>query len=642
MNRAYGLLLGLAPAALALSIACSPEFTACDGMGPCAAGGNAFGGSAGTAGEGVGEAGGEPGGSGGEGGAADVAPVLFGGCSGKGAVACVGHASAQRLACDGKLWQAGTTCGAHELCDSTDGTCAPILSECASTKPGAVVCREDTLVTCGADLVTVDVGETCVGLCADGACEEPFCGDEKIEPGEDCDDAEASASGACVECKTASCGDGVVYAKQEQCDDGKQLSGDGCSASCQIEPVALALGGGTSCVLSATGLVKCWGSNDHGVLGQGDNKSRGDVKSQVPRKLPVIDLGTDRTATAISVSGASSACALLDHGEVKCWGNNQFGQLGTGTMDDRGDEPGEMGDALKPIPLGAGRKAIGVSAGSNYSCAVLDDGSVKCWGSGQYGQLGGETVYDALSPVQFTLVDLKRAATAVSASDGVTCALLDDGSVKCWGNAAYVPHSDSADLDGSGGVGDFLGEISALPALMFASGKARSIVAGPVSQAILDDGSLMLWGFGYQGWTHAGLPPNDFATLSAMNMGAGRQVKASDVDLYHACAMTDDGALSCWGYAYHGALGLGAVLSSNGPVVYDSQGMQTGTISVDLGGRAARKVAVGVEHSCALLDDGTLKCWGYNASGQLGLGDARNRGDLGDRLGADTTVDLAF
>jgi cysteine-rich repeat protein len=648
MNRAYGLLLSLAPAALTLSLACSPEFTACDAQGPCAVGGNASGGTAGTAGTagvgeaGVTEAGGEPGDSGGEGGAPDVSPILFGGCSQKGAVACVEQAGAQRLACDGKLWQAGTTCGANELCDSADGSCAPIVSECASAKPGAVVCREDTLLTCGPDLVTARVGERCAGLCKNGVCQAPVCGDEKLEQGEDCDDAQATASGACVSCKTASCGDGIVYPKHEQCDDGKTISGDGCSATCQIEPIALALGGGTTCVLSATGLVKCWGMSERGVLGLGDTKNRGDVKSQVPRKLPAIDLGTDRTATAISVSSASSACALLDHGEVKCWGNNRFGQLGTGSTDDRGDEPGEMGDALKPIPLGIGRKAVGVSAGSNYSCAVLDDGSVKCWGSGQYGQLGGDSPYDALAPAEFVVVDLKRAATAVSAGDGVTCALLDDGSVKCWGNAAYVPRSDSTDLDASGAVGDFVGEISALSALTFAGGKARSIVAGQVSQAVLEDGSLMLWGFGYQGWTHAGLPPNDFSTLPAMKMGTGRKVSASDVDLYHACATTDDGALSCWGYAYHGALGLGAMLSSSGPVVHDSQGAQTGTISVDLGGRSARQVAVGVEHSCALLDDGTLKCWGYNASGQLGLGDARNRGDTGDRLAADTTVDLAF
>jgi cysteine-rich repeat protein len=516
------------------------------------------------------------------------------------------------------------------------------VSECGALEPGAVVCRDDTRLTCGPDLVTASVGETCAGRCEFGICRAPRCGDGKVEPGEECDDSEASASGACVVCKTARCGDGVIYPDHEQCDDANVVSGDGCSAACRIEPVAIALGGGTTCALSATGHVKCWGRNDSGVLGLGDTQSRGQVKSQLPSKLPAIDLGTERTAIAISVSGADSACALLDHGEVKCWGNNRFGQLGTGTTDNRGDEAGEMGDALEPIALGAGRTALGVSAGSNYSCAVLDDGSVKCWGSGQDGQLGGGSVDDAVSPAQFVLLDLQRGATAVSASDGVSCALLDDGSVKCWGNASYVPRSDAVDLDNSGGVGDYPGEISGLSALRFSGGKVSSIVAGRVSEAILEDGSLMLWGFGYQGWTHAGVPPDDFATLSAMKLGSGRTVKSSDVDVYHTCATTDDGALSCWGFAPHGALGLGSVVASAGPIVYDDQGAVTRITSVDLGGRAARQVSVGVEHSCALLADGTLKCWGYNESGQLGLGDTQNRGNSGDKLSADTTVELAF
>ncbi len=371
MNRAYLLLLSLTPAAAALSIACSPEFSSCETRSSCPASGSAGAPSAGTDGGGAGVAGGDQGGSpgkgasddragssgkddrdgeggsGGEGDEDDLSPVLFGACSVKGALACVEHAGAQRLACDGKLWQAGTTCGANQLCDSSDGTCAPTVPECDGATPGAVVCRNDTLLTCGPDLVTASVGATCAGRCQLGLCQAPICGDAKVEKGEDCDAADATLSGACVQCQTASCGDGVIYADHEQCDDSNKISGDGCSATCRIEPVGVALGGATTCVLSATGRVKCWGSNDNGVLGLGDTKSRADVKSQVPSKLPVIDLGSDRKASAISVSRGNSACALLDQGEVKCWGNNQFGQLGTGTTDNRGDEPGEMGDAFE-------------------------------------------------------------------------------------------------------------------------------------------------------------------------------------------------------------------------------------------------------------------------------------------------------
>lgn len=634
MSPKYWFLFGSSIFVVTQSSACSSKFGNCETTRSCSVSG-----SGGTSNpDAVGGAAGaetEPGGNAGEAGAAMVPPALFGECSVKGEVACDGHASARRLACDGAHWQAGTTCGADQLCDSTDGSCAAIVPACSSATPGDVVCQGDVLLTCGADLVTAVVGKTCDGRCELGACQPPACGDDKVQAGEDCDDAEATASGACIDCKAARCGDGALYAANEQCDDSNEISGDGCSAACKLEPVAIALGGSTTCALSADGRVKCWGDNESGVLGLGDTASRGGVRAQVPSQLPAIDLGTDRKAVAISVSGANTACALLDNGGVKCWGSNRYGQLGTGTTDDRGDEPGEMGDALAAVPLGAGRKAIAVSAGSHHTCAVLDDGGVKCWGSGANGELGRDDDSDVLFPEQFAPINLKRSATSVSAADGVTCALLDNGTLKCWGSAGSLPLPGSADLDGSGSVGDFSGEMSALPALSFNGGKARSVVAGVVSEALLENGSLVLWGFGYQGWTNAVVVPDELAVLPAMKMGTGKKVKSSDVDAFHACAVLDDGAVKCWGYAPHGALGLGAVVASGTKSPSE-------LASVDLGGHAAVQIAIGREHSCALLDDATLRCWGYNNQGQLGLGDTETRGNFGERLSADTLVDLAF
>jgi cysteine-rich repeat protein len=641
MVSKYWFALGLCGSGLTF-VACSPAFTDCETTRSCPVGGSGGAGTGNANGGGSGGIAGDSGdaaGSGAEGGAPEVTPALFGTCSAKGAVACDAHASARRLACDGEMWQAGTTCGAEELCDATDGNCAPIVPECAEASPGEVVCREDTLLTCGPDLVTASVGKTCEGRCTGGVCKAPTCGDQKVEEGEDCDDEAEEESGACLDCQAARCGDNAVYAAEEQCDDGNELSGDGCSASCQVEPVAIALGGSTTCVLSATGVVKCWGSNESGVLGLGDGESRGGVQSQVPSKLPAIDLGSDRKATAITVSGGNSACALLDNGDVKCWGNGESGQLGTGDSEDRGDEPGEMGDALKAIPLGVGRKAIAISAGDDHTCAVLDAGTVKCWGSGADGELGLETADDVYFPEQSSAINLKRPARSVSAGTGVSCAVLDDGTLKCWGATGSLPLETSADLDDSGGVGDYTGEISALPALKFNDGKARAAVASVVSEALLDNGSLVLWGFGFGGWTNAVVVPSQLASLPAMQMGPqldqpGRKVTSSDVDDYHACAVLADGELKCWGYAPNGALGLGTVVSSGTKQPRE-------LASVALGAKAVQ-VAVGQQHSCAILEDGTLKCWGYNDAGQLGLGDFANRGNSGDQLSADTTVDLTF
>jgi len=659
MSRIYWLPLGLAAVLAGLPVqACSLERSCqtthtCRGVKAGSGGGGDAGsddatgeagsvaGSGGTAGRAVSD--GEQAGSAGEGGAPGIFATLFDACSVKGAFACVELASAQRLACDGKTWQAGTTCGAFERCDSSNGKCLPMVTECISSAPGAVVCRNDTVLSCGPDLVTASARSVCDGRCKSGVCQAPTCGDDKVEAGEDCDDAAANASGACAKCKTPSCGDGVLYTGHEQCDDGNRVSGDGCSASCTAEPVELALGNAVTCVRSSLGSVKCWGYNGTGQLGLGDTANRGGTTNTVPSKLPAIDLGAGRKAIAISARG-SSVCALLDNADLKCWGNNYWGQLGTGDADARGDDPDEMGDALKPIPLGSGLTAIGLSAGESHTCALLAGGGVKCWGSKEYGQLGQDNKQNAPSPKELPSIQFARPAVAVSASNflfngkggengGSTCALLDDGSARCWGSTDGVTHAASADLDSSYGIGDAPSEMSALATLTFGGSPAKSILAGTVSAVVLSDGSLRLWGTGAQlgqpalGSAQIGMSPASLAGLSAVQTG-GKKVKSFAIGLDHACAVFDGGVLKCWGNGSEGQLGLGSTLATTTAPSEIS--------AVGLGGRTAQQVAAGKHHTCAILDDGALRCWGDNDSGQLGLGHSN------DKSTADSAVDLSF
>jgi len=103
--------------------------------------------------------------------------------------------------------------------------------------------------------------------------------------------------------------------------------------------------------------------------------------------LPAIDLGSGRTALAIS-AGSAHTCAVLDNSAVKCWGYNNNGQLGQGSTSNLGDGSGEMGDNLTAIDLGSGRTALAISAGSAHTCALLDNSAFKCWGQNDNGQLG--------------------------------------------------------------------------------------------------------------------------------------------------------------------------------------------------------------------------------------------------------------
>ncbi|MDP7003373.1 MAG: hypothetical protein QF911_07410, partial [Candidatus Thalassarchaeaceae archaeon] len=186
--------------------------------------------------------------------------------------------------------------------------------------------------------------------------------------------------------------------------------------------------------------VKCWGRNNYGQLGIDNSTNMSDNSSEMAF-LPSVDLGTGRTATAISARSFHS-CALLDNASVKCWGRNKYGQLGIGNTTTMGDNSSEMA-FLPSVDLGTGRTATAIAAGYSHTCALLDNASVKCWGYNDYGQLGidnSTTMGDGSGEMAvLPSIDLGtgRTATAIAAGLYHSCALLDNASVKCWGRNNY-------------------------------------------------------------------------------------------------------------------------------------------------------------------------------------------------------------
>jgi alpha-tubulin suppressor-like RCC1 family protein len=412
------------------------------------------------------------------------------------------------------------------------------------------------------------------------------------------------------------------------------------------DSVAQVVAGWTStCARFVDGQVKCWGDNGSGVLGLGDTANRGNAPNQMGSNLPFVKLGTGRTVKALSSDSRveKSRCAILDNGHLKCWGDNSYGQLGYGDVAARGDGPNEMGDALPPIDLGTGRTAKAVAQGYQHTCAILDNDKLKCWGRNDWGNLGyGDTLHRGNLANQmgenlpYVNVGAGRTVKAVAAGVHHTCALLDNNKLKCWGYGGngQLGYGDTNYRGiGVAQMGD------SLPYVDLGAGRTVKAILGTHygTCAILDNDSLKCWGYndygqlGYGDKLQRGDGPNEMGDdLPAIDLGVGRKAVAVSGAWPFSCALLDNATVKCWGYNANGELGLGdANHRGDNP-----NEMGDNLPAIDFGqGRKVSLLSGGTHASCAVLDDGTVKCWGYNAHGQLGLGDTLARGYTAGQMG---------
>jgi alpha-tubulin suppressor-like RCC1 family protein len=401
-------------------------------------------------------------------------------------------------------------------------------------------------------------------------------------------------------------------------------------------------GANHSCVVMDDGSVRCWGKNDQRQLGLGDTANRGDLAGQMGANLPAVDLGLGHTALEVT-TGADHSCALLDDSSVRCWGDNTLGRLGVG------DTTSTSG----AVDLGPNRTATAISAGNGFTCAVLDNGTVKCWGVNNAGQLGqGDTALrggsSASMGANLPAVDLGlgQTAVAVSAGDSHVCVLLSAPSnlypVKCWGanaNGQLGQESTENLGDGPGEMGDAL-----LPVDLGTGLLATQVSAGGNSTcAVLSNGTTKCWGangfaqLGLGDTTDRGTDPGQMGdVLLPVDLGTdGGGTPHYPIEVTnaidHTCVRLEDGSVRCWGNNAAGQLGIG----TTGGLVGDSLAQMGNNLPViDLGlGRLSTDVETGTTHTCALLDDASVRCWGGNADGQLGLGNTTPMGGAAGQMG---------
>lgn len=325
----------------------------------------------------------------------------------------------------------------------------------------------------------------------------------------------------------------------------------------QLEAVGVACG-------LYEGDVYCWGRA--GVPGAVLGYGRGEleVSFEVALERGGLDIGDMVVAidSGASLSNTSRVCALAESGNVYCWGSG-WGLLGYPGVEFVGDDetPAQMG------PVAVGGPVVGIDVGGVGTCALLEDGGLRCWG----GLVGPELIGDDESPEDGPLLDLGAPISAVSVGDRHACAIVSDGVVKCWGTD---PHG------ALGQPGVSVAEPSPSLAPIELGGPAVEIVAHVESTcARLEDGKIMCWGSGQYGKLgHPWVPGCELAGSTVHSCSVDPSCCIGDdetplsvgpVDLGEpardlvglsaaTCVLTDGGAVRCWGGGYFGALGDGA------------------------------------------------------------------------------------
>ncbi len=340
------------------------------------------------------------------------------------------------------------------------------------------------------------------------------------------------------------------------------------------QAVQLSVGFSHSCVVSRSGKVRCWGSDDRGQLGNGAPLER----SHIPLEASGI------TGATVVATGDYHTCAILS-GAVKCWGANDKGQLGNGLSL----------DSATPVALPSlSSGVVALALGGEHSCALTSAGGVKCWGRNDHGQVGDGSNVDRSSPVD--VFELTSGVKALAAGKQHTCALMQSGQMRCWGAGEGADALTSAAIAGFGAGDEIVG---------IAAGKFHTC-------ARLRSGELKCWGDNSLGQLGDGTAIRRVTPTSVPTLGSG--VTAIALGAGHTCAVTRNNGVKCWGYNSEGQLGAGGSNNSNTPLQVVGLGAEIESLDA------------GEKHVCALTRAGAVLCWGSNGYLQSG----RPEGQLGD------------
>ena len=350
--------------------------------------------------------------------------------------------------------------------------------------------------------------------------------------------------------------------------------------------VLLDAGRGHACAIALDGRAFCWGRNEEGQLGDG---------TLTDRRTPTAVAG-GLTFAAIS-TGDFHTCGITTTGQAYCWGINQFGSLGDGSQLRR----------LTPVAVSGGHVFASIATGSQNTCAITDDNVAYCWGQGFFGANGNGLQANALTPVP---VSGGHAFTSISAGSQYACGLTTAGRAFCWGNG------NSGKL-GNGSTGNRLVPVAVAGELTLTSISTGSAHAC----AVTTSGEGYCWGAGSSGRLGNGSTTSFFTPQRVSGVVVFAQISAGGA---HTCGVAVNGSGYCWGGNIDGSLGTGSLLSRSTPGLVAgghtwASILASGVVSFPGGGSL-------FAFSCGVTVENQTYCWGSGDFGSLGNGSTGDRG----------------
>ncbi len=499
---------------------------------------------------------------------------------------------------------AGTACDDGDVCTKgdvcTNGACAGTRqSDCrpASCNWPCVVSADGT--SCVADVGAHICGGTCV-----------------------LNSSPLSCGSSCTPCPGAD--DGSAVCSNQTCtvmcsDTRKPLTGI----------IAVSAGATSTCAVTSAGGVKCWGW-------PGDNWGQGRLLGSpmsTPQSMPV-DVPAVTDAVSVSV-GKSHACALTSTGSVWCWG----GVAGIPLLGD-GTRSARSGPVLVS---GLGNNALSLSAGASHTCVVTRAHTVKCWGDNNGGELGNGTIGGS-SAAPLDVVNLTDAVSVSTSLDGpfsATCAVTQSGAAKCWGGwkpgaTAPAPEDVAGLTSGVISVSPSGGVVDGCALMSPGSVSCWGPFGPPPSTATGLPSDIVSMALG--GYDQTGCVRTASGTVSCFNFSGGQASGVSAISgisgasqlscgSTHCCVVVA-GQVKCWGFDQYGQLGDGRPAAKPLPV----------PLKIAASANAAQ-VAIRSDGGCLVTKAGAVQCWGEsNTSGQLGDGTTQNRVGLIDVKGLSAGV----